>query len=713
MPRPEGPFDRLLRRRPERDPAPIIIGGTIAFLALVIVLVFVVSALLGGDNGGGDGGGGDGDRVEVAEGIFAQRAQIPGLPPGLAALSEYVELEAKDEDTPTIIGLPLREKIEDPAGLGFYTFFEGRWQRLADVKLFQEGRAAEGDFPSVPKNLAVLRVIAQTYQAAGSLPAAGTLHPDAQVDIISPRDYSPAADGSVQGQASSISRDDVLVLPTIVGSSEDTAAVVNDILSDESLRSEHVKAILSLVNDSNDLDGIDLEYSSVDTELEREFTAFVSELADGLHAKNKQLSLTLPPPTGQRQAYDWKALGEKVNIIKILPIADPTTYWETMPGAISQVVEDVDPRKVMLVVSPFSVEVGDAARPIGYLQAMALAAEAVVREPQNPDEIRPGATVKLVARNLDEEEGASPLSWDDDAAAISFALGGTERRRIFIENSYSVAFKLEIVQAYGLGGFAVSDASAQSDVANIWPAANELLRSATVALRRPNETSLLPTWQAPDGGDLGAGAGTTVTWIPSKEGPHNLILVVSDGERRFGRKTLVEVKKGPSTSPTPNITFAPETATPSPTPGETATSTPTPVAGLALQVGKRADGDDPDTNYGDPESTSPGSTVEYRVVIDNDSSVPVTIKSLVDNKYPGITCRDTAGTDVVGQTLKPDDGDGPVTADDGPDSVVCRFTKSAPDLPFNNPFVDTVTVTVEDADGNQGTDSDTATIIKG
>jgi len=78
VPRPEGPFDRLLRRRPERDPAPLIIGGTVAFLALVIVLVVVFSSLLGG--GGGDGtGGGDGD-LDVAPGITARRAALPGLP---------------------------------------------------------------------------------------------------------------------------------------------------------------------------------------------------------------------------------------------------------------------------------------------------------------------------------------------------------------------------------------------------------------------------------------------------------------------------------------------------------------------------------------------------------------------------------------------------------------------------------------------------------
>src|SRR2546422_5712374 len=243
LPRPEGPFDRLLRRRPERDPAPIIIGGTIAFLALVIVVVFVVSALIGGSGDGGGSSAGLGDSVEVAPGIGGRRVQIPGLPPGLLALSEYVEFEAKDGTTPATIGLPLREELKDPAGVGFYTFFEGRWQRLADIRLFQEGRAAEGDFSTVPKNLAVLRVEAQTYQAAGSLPSGGTLHPDAQINILSPRDYSPAADGSVKGQATPVSIESgVLLMPTIVGSSKDTAAAVNNIMADESRRRQHVEA---------------------------------------------------------------------------------------------------------------------------------------------------------------------------------------------------------------------------------------------------------------------------------------------------------------------------------------------------------------------------------------------------------------------------------------------------------------------------------------
>ncbi|MDO8615581.1 MAG: glycosyl hydrolase family 18 protein [Dehalococcoidia bacterium] len=712
LPRPEGPFDRLLRRRAERDPAPIIIGGTIAFLALVIILVFAFSSIFGG---GGDGttsgtSGRTSDTVEVAPGIRGRLAKIPGLPAGLAAVSEFIEFET-EEDIPAIIGLPLKQRVVEPAGLGFYTFFEGRWQRLADAKVEQDGSVASGDFSSVPRNLAVLRVLAQTYQVAASLPHGGSLHADARVNVVSPRDYAPSADAAVQGQATGVSSGGAFaVMPTVVGSSQDTAAIVNDILADESLRARHVQAIVSLVK-GGPFEGIDLEYSSVDADLKAEFTAFVTALADGLHAADKKLSLTLPPPTNQRQAYDWKALGQSADVIKILPIADPVTYWETMPDALGAVTEEIDPHKVMLVVSPFSVEeAGNSARPIGYVQAMALAGEAAVREPQNPDALKPGVTVRLVAKNLDEGEGASPVRWNDDAVAVSFATGGNDRRRIFIENTYSFGFKLELVQAYGLAGVAVSDGSGQSDVANVWSAVNELITAATVSLKRPNESMLMPIWQAPEGGDLGAGAGTTATWVAPASGQYNVVLVVSDGERRFGRQTLIEVKPSNEPSPSPFQTFAPETPTPtaSATPEESETPTPGPGE-LLVEVGKIADGDDENPTFTNDETVTPASEVTYLITIDNDSSVPVTVSSLVDDIYPDATCLTVTGKDVIGVELDPDDGDGTGLQDGGVDQVQCAFTATAPSG-SGVTVTDTVKGVVTDANGDDATDQDIATI---
>jgi hypothetical protein len=716
--RTDGPFERLLRRRPERDPAPIIIGGTIAFLALVIVVVLGLSQFLGGSDDDGASGSTNSDgttqEFEVAPGITSRQTQVPPLPPGLVPLSEYYEFEA-EEDVPITLKLELIEAVDDAAGLGFYTFFDNRWQRLSEVTVQEiAGKPlAEGEFPTVPANLAVLRVLGQTYQVAAALPQGAALHGDARANIVSPRDYLPGVDGGVEGTATPVTAETVMLIPTIVGSSEETAAIVNEILGDDTRRDTHVDEIARLVNDAN-FAGIDLEYSAVDPELASEFTEFVTRLADRLHDSQKKLSLSLPPPSSQRQAYDWKKLGESADIVKVLPLADPIAYWESMPGALGQIVRDVPPDRVMLVINPFGIEdLGNVTRPIGYQAAMSLAAESVVREP-SADQVKSGTTVKLVAVNLDAGEGASPLRWDDDAVAVSFAVGGTERRRIFLENKYSASFKLEIVQAYRLGGIAISDASASSDVANLWPTVNEFVRSATLLLGRPNDATMVPAWQAPEGGEFVAATGTTATWIaPGTVGTVHVTLVVSDGDLRFGRNLPIDVKKSDAPSPTPLTTFGPTPSPvpPTPAPGEpTLTPTPAPTDTLPMQIGKRADGDDADPQYEDPEETTAGSEVTYRIVIDNDAPTPVTIQSLLDDVYPEVVCSDNDENNVVGQTLAADDGDAELVTEKGPDAIVCAYTVTIEGNPGDERS-NTVTIKVRNDAGETGSDRDTATVI--
>jgi hypothetical protein len=532
------------------------------------------------------------------------------LPPGLRAVSKLLEFEA-EEDVAISVDLPLQSVITDPSSLGFYTFLGTRPQRVADVVLKEGGTRGAAEFSPVPANLVILRVVEKLYEVAGSLPAGGSLHPEGRVDIVSPRDYQPAADGSLQGTPTTVQvGPDLLLIPTIVGSGGSARAIVDDIIADESLRADHIQAIVTLAQQGG-FDGIDLEYSSVDPSLASAFTEFVTELRDLLQADGMRLVLTLPPPTGDPQAYEWPLLGEVVDTIRVLPIADPLDYWLQMPAAVGQIVDDVDPKKIMLVVSPHSTELaGSVVRPIGYRQAMTLAAEIAVREPTDPEHIMPGVAVELAAQNLVQGERGSTLVWSDDAATVTFAFGGAQGSTVYIENLFSVGFKLEMVQAYGLGGAVVSDASAQSDVANIWPAMDDLVEAAAVTLLRPNGDALLPRWQAPDGGDLETEAGTTATWIaPSSEGEYVIALVVSDGESRFGRETTVEVNPGPTPAPTATPSPSPTpTATPTPTPGGSPTATPTPTATPAATLTPTPGGSPTPTPLPTPtpDTTPPG-----------------------------------------------------------------------------------------------------------
>jgi uncharacterized repeat protein (TIGR01451 family) len=443
--------------------------------------------------------------------------------------------------------------------------------------------------------------------------------------------------------------------------------------------------------------------------LKEQFTTFATQLADVLHGADKRLSLTLPPPGEQEQAYEWDKLGERADVLKVLPVADPVSYWDNMPRALSTIAEQTDARKVWLVMSPFSIQgQGDSARALGYLNAMVLASESTVREPKNPDDIKPGKEVKIVATNQDEAEGASKMGWNEDSLTVSFALGGTERTRIYIENSYSVNFKLELVQAYGLGGIHVSDGSAQSDVANIWPDLKSFVTTNTMVLSRPNDAMFVPSWESPDGGSI-SGNGTNAKWVPDKAGQFNIVMVASDGDRRFGQQLLIEVREGePTTTPSPIATFAPDTSTPTPEPES---PTPTKAAGVSVEVGKVAEGDDGDSVFSNTEIVSPGSEVTYLITIDNDSNVPVTITSITDTLEGNVetVCKGPGNNPILGGVLAPDDGDGSGVQNGGSDEVQCTYKGTAP-AGSGQTQTNKVDGRVEDEDGNAATDSDDTTI---
>lgn len=100
-------------------------------------------------------------------------------------------------------------------------------------------------------------------------------------------------------------------------------------LANPGLRSQHVADLVSLVT-SNGFDGIDLDYevfafsdgSSSWAATQPNWTAFVTELANALHAQGKMLTVTIPPPCstgsvcGPRSGY-WV-----YNIAGIAPAAD-------------------------------------------------------------------------------------------------------------------------------------------------------------------------------------------------------------------------------------------------------------------------------------------------------------------------------------------------------------------------------------------------------
>jgi hypothetical protein len=159
---------------------------------------------------------------------------------------------------------------------------------------------------------------------------------------------------------------------------------------------------------------------------------------------------------------------------------------------------------------------------------------------------------------------------------------------VWIENEFSVAFRLDVVERHGLGGVAVAQAQQDDALPDVWAAVRAYVESGAYDLRRPYGPYLLPCWRASDGQIDGYESGCwaptlaadgSATWhVPAGPGVYDVSLVVSDGTVFVGQQLAVRVAA-------PGESAAPAAETPLPTPAATdtpaATATTAPIEAAA------------------------------------------------------------------------------------------------------------------------------------
>jgi hypothetical protein len=545
-----GPFDRILRTNEQPgtppDRAGIYVIGTILGLGLLLLILILppISILSGGGGGVGDipSEPGDADTYTATA-----RSNVPKLPPGLVAASAFFELSAPpDMRGGSRLTVLLSEKLSDANGLALYTFVDDKWQRLGDAALVAGGDAARGDVSALPGNVAVLRRNQSTLQVAGAIPAGATLHERAgpALTTLHPLVFIPTESGDLAGSPPAVPPASYKVVPVIVAPGPD---VVDNILRSTELRDHHATAIADAVRQGN-FAGINVDYRSVNGALAEQFTEFVQRLQEALHADGRTLTLTLPMPaveagTIETGAYDWASLGEHADMIEISGETDQELYFQNTEAALDYAVEHVDRSKLMLTVPSLSAERGgDGLRTMPLTDALTLASQITV---QLEGDIAPSAPVQLVAQNLSVADGASGLHWDDAARAVTFSYAGRGgKRTVWIANTFSAAFRLELAQRYELGGVVISDVS--DAAGDVWPAVQELADSGSVTLTKPNGELFVPVWTASDG-SLSQPGGDAVAWTaPAAAGSYEISLIVSDGVVRAAQKVTLDVVEAPS-----------------------------------------------------------------------------------------------------------------------------------------------------------------------
>jgi hypothetical protein len=241
-------------------------------------------------------------------------------------------------------------------------------------------------------------------------------------------------------------------------------------------------------------------------------------------------------------AYDWEEIVSQADLVKLRPEEDPSLFSQTVNDVLAFLgSRNVDLKKVALVVGRESYEsASDGLTAMTLFQALALAAEIEVRTAST---ITPNSSVVIVGRNIFQDDGASGLGWDDQARAVSFdypGRGGT--RTVWLENSLSLAFKLELAASYGLAGVAISDVSDTPGKADYWEPLRTYSETGTVSPAAANSIMLRPSWEVQAGNPQAEAKGNLVWTAPAQPGSYEVSLIISDGVIRASRTIQLQVQ---------------------------------------------------------------------------------------------------------------------------------------------------------------------------
>lgn len=593
----ESPFDRSRRRRrgrrrddPAAEPKPepllrrgpvgvrpsprgeggggidmglLLVGLAVVALAAAMVVLFVPPiALLDDEEPEGQAttqAQGDGQVVTgiptltPSTGVWAAlRESLPEVPDSLRPTSPIYDVEIPVTLTgPYVLTVRLNAETRDQRNLGAYSFEDGAWHRLGAALLSADGAAASVELSESPPNIAILRRLQFRDMVTGRLSPGAELHPEAAntITIINPIRFVPAEDGSLLslGQAENLPPDITQAVYPVVLAEEADADTINAVLASEQLRRQHKNNILLMVQTGR-FDGVDIDYQFIADPLREEFTEFITELADQLHRDDLGIMISVPLPSRDASglnlgAYDLAALGAAVDRIKIVPPRDQSIFRESLVAALPSVLNRIPREKILLTVSPHSVQKTiSGTNTITQRVALGLASRVAVRE---TGPLIAGQRVRLVGETIFQDSGASGLFWDRFANMVSYVYPDAAGNNVtvWIENRFSLAFKLDLIEEFRLGGIAIDDVSADVAHANIWSVITQFLESGTVNLVRPNEELLLPVWEV-EGGDLtGSGVAGWVVWnTPTVPGDYETRLIVSDGDVRVGNQIDVTLE---------------------------------------------------------------------------------------------------------------------------------------------------------------------------
>ena len=476
------------------------------------------------------------------------------LPGGYALASDVFEFRGEPIEIPEGAGVDITVELRDEAAeSNTLNFFQYRaesaiWEPLGSAVLAADGNHATGRFTDTPPVIAVMRRLSAAGNVVAYLAPGQSLHPEAAslATIVHTLDYRPAPQGGVDGEPTGPpAATDASHIPSIIASNADTGTLANidEILRESANRSNHVRQIAALVQ-RDGLAGIDIFYQDLRADQRDSFSLFIEELAIALHTDGKKLTVTLPPPTRngdsvEEGAYDWAIIGAAADLVQMRPVRDQTVYRDDVRAILDYLTARVEPAKLAMIVTPLAAEKSQqGVRSLTLTEAMEIATKLQISGTQ----LAPNENIEIVGFNIDQNEELTGLFWSAQTATVGFTYKLEGNRTVWIENEFSVGFKLEFAAAYRLGGIGIEEASDNVYLGNIWGAIRPFVEIGRPALIQPNPADLRPQWRA-SAGTLEGGQMGVVRWTaPAEPGSYTVNLMLSDGVVYFDSEIRLSVQ---------------------------------------------------------------------------------------------------------------------------------------------------------------------------
>ncbi len=424
---------------------------------------------------------------------FKTSAAAQSLPKTLESKSPLYQPNLQGQmPTLAVLSMPIPDNADPLTTLDVYAYSSKKWTKLP-FQLFRDEQRIEAYLTvSIPEGILVAQTrpqapaISSDISAGNPLPAAAS----SLLAEINPVGLMIADRGGIAGSlptaAEAGPNSPYQVLPTIsnlVGT-QLRSDLVDLMVTDAGVRKQHVQALVDLAVEKV-YPGLNIDYQGVTAENRADFSNFVQELAKGLHAKNKVLSVTVSMPSGKSAdiwdtgPYDWDVIGREADIVKI-PLPLNASAYTGNPSAVQSYLQwavgRVDRYKIELFFSIQGRDQSDQSfGPINLANALSLLGPL-----STSGQVDPGS--KAVFDLPRVREGGLKADPATGLYTFNYKDGSGQQHTVWLESAESIAKKTSLALKFNLRGIDVHDLAGVVD-ARAWEALKQYRQSQEAAYR--------------------------------------------------------------------------------------------------------------------------------------------------------------------------------------------------------------------------------------